>query len=625
VTDSFTVNPIQQTITFPDMAALTVGDTGQAAATSDSGLGISYSSQTTDVCTVDADTGLVTTLTVGTCTIAADQDGNDTYAPAEQVTSTFAVNAVPPSAQTISANDQGTVNVSVEQVTLSASADSGLPVTFTSGTTGVCTVDSSTGVVTLLAAGTCTITVSQDGDDAYLAATPVDVTFTVDSAVQALTFTPPTRLLTGPDAYGLTATSSAFLPVSFAVTAGDDVCSLSGAELTVTGTGTCDVEASAAGNDVYAAALPVTHTIQVVAPSDDFVTLPPTTGQLASRQIAVLSNDPSGLTLADLGLAAHGTAIVDNDEVTYTPDVMFRGVDEFTYTVSDGAGRTASALVTVTVADAAPTATGAVLRQVAGTVRHVSIDAADLNGDPLSLTVVRNPASVPVTINGLTVRLAPPATLTGRVTITLAVHDGAGRTTHVKVVDTIRPQRVSWARRTISRTGTHINWSRAAAADATYRVRIGRHLACVTSALSCDTRRLLGPAARVWVRVVGHDGTRSARTAAKPVHKAQVLVRVVYFASGSWTLNDAQRAQLGLLAHRLTRDGFRNVRLNGYTDSIGSIKYNLHLSHQRTATIARLLRNAGGIASRQAWFGKANPAVPGRSAAKNRRVEILVS
>jgi outer membrane protein OmpA-like peptidoglycan-associated protein len=315
---------------------------------------------------------------------------------------------------------------------------------------------------------------------------------------------------------------------------------------------------------------------------------------------------------------------VNNGAVTYTPDVAFRGVDEFTYTVSDGVGRTASATVTVTVANAAPTAVGATLAQVAGTVARVRIHARDLNGDPLSLTVAHNPAAIPVTVNGLRVRLAPPATLTGRARITFLVHDGAGGTTRVNVLDTVRPQPVASARRTLSTAGTHITWSKASATGAKYRVLIGRRVACVTSALSCDTARLLGPAVHVWVRVLGHDSTVSTRTAVTPAHKAKVVVGIVYFASGSWTLDAAQRARLARLAHRLTRNGFTRVQLNGYTDAVGGRQYNLHLSHQRTQTIAHLL--AGDhLASRQSWFGKANPAVPGRSAAKNRRVEILVS
>ncbi len=68
--------------------------------------------------------------------------------------------------------------------TLNAPASSGLPVTFVSNTTDVCTVSGS--IVTLSASltspSTCSLTASQAGNATYAAASPVTVTFTVDTA-----------------------------------------------------------------------------------------------------------------------------------------------------------------------------------------------------------------------------------------------------------------------------------------------------------------------------------------------------------------------------------------------------------------------------------------------------------
>ncbi|MFC3116647.1 beta strand repeat-containing protein [Cellvibrio fontiphilus] len=63
-------------------------------------------------------------------------------------------------------------------LTVSATASSGLTPTFSSSTTGICTVTSG-GVVTLIAEGTCTLTASQSGNSAYLAAAPVEQSFEV--------------------------------------------------------------------------------------------------------------------------------------------------------------------------------------------------------------------------------------------------------------------------------------------------------------------------------------------------------------------------------------------------------------------------------------------------------------
>jgi hypothetical protein len=70
--------------------------------------------------------------------------------------------------------------------------------------------------------------------------------------------------------------------------------------------------------------------------------------------IDVLSNDTSVASLAFVGLTtpAHGMAVFGGGSggyITYTPNNGFVGVDNFSYTVTDGYGQNATAQVTVTV------------------------------------------------------------------------------------------------------------------------------------------------------------------------------------------------------------------------------------------------------------------------------------
>jgi hypothetical protein len=62
-------------------------------------------------------------------------------------------------------------------ITVSASASSGLSVSFSSLTPGVCSVSGTT--VTLLTGGTCTVRASQAGNATYGAAPDVDRSFTI--------------------------------------------------------------------------------------------------------------------------------------------------------------------------------------------------------------------------------------------------------------------------------------------------------------------------------------------------------------------------------------------------------------------------------------------------------------
>jgi hypothetical protein len=67
---------------------------------------------------------------------------------------------------------------------VNASANSGLPVTYTSTDTSICTVNSTTGAVTAVAtSGVCSITASQAGDDSYYAALPKTISFEISPPV----------------------------------------------------------------------------------------------------------------------------------------------------------------------------------------------------------------------------------------------------------------------------------------------------------------------------------------------------------------------------------------------------------------------------------------------------------
>ena len=92
-TFSISVSAGTQTITFPALAAMTIGGTAPSlSATASSGLTVSYASTTSSVCTVSGST--ITVLATGTCSITASQAGNGTYAAATSVSQSFVISAV---------------------------------------------------------------------------------------------------------------------------------------------------------------------------------------------------------------------------------------------------------------------------------------------------------------------------------------------------------------------------------------------------------------------------------------------------------------------------------------------------------------------------------------------------
>jgi sugar lactone lactonase YvrE len=91
--------------------------------------------------------------------------------------------------------------------TVSATASSGLPVSFASLTSAVCTVSVAT--VTLVSAGTCTIQAMQAGNIDYTAATPVDQSFQV--VTLAITSLSPVSAAPSGAAFTLTVNGTAFV------------------------------------------------------------------------------------------------------------------------------------------------------------------------------------------------------------------------------------------------------------------------------------------------------------------------------------------------------------------------------------------------------------------------------
>lgn len=168
-----------QAISFAALAPTTVGVSSALSATASSGLPVTFSSQTAAVCAVTGNQ--VSTIASGTCTVAADQAGAAGYwLAASTVTRSFAVSLL---AQTIDFPALADQRLGNASLTVVATASSGLPVSIASLTTQVCTVSGNT--VSLVAAGTCTLSASQSGDASHAAAPTIVRSFVISSDTAA--------------------------------------------------------------------------------------------------------------------------------------------------------------------------------------------------------------------------------------------------------------------------------------------------------------------------------------------------------------------------------------------------------------------------------------------------------
>jgi predicted extracellular nuclease len=262
VTQTVTVTAAAQTITFPAVAGF-VWNSGTATLTalSSSPLPVSYA-VTTGPCTL---AGVTLTATgAGTCSVTASQAGNANYTAATPVS--INVTALPaPQTITFGALANRTFGDAPFAVSATGGASTA-PVTFSSSTPAVCTVAANT--VTLIAAGTCSITANQVADTNYAAAVPVTQTFTVARAPQTITgFAPQSPVVYAPNGtFTLTATGGASgLPVTFSSST-PTVCTTGGNNgntVNILSAGTCTLAASQAGNAGYSAATPVTAIVAI--------------------------------------------------------------------------------------------------------------------------------------------------------------------------------------------------------------------------------------------------------------------------------------------------------------------------------------------------------------------------
>jgi streptogramin lyase len=148
-------------------------------------------------------------------------------------------------------------------LSLGATANSGLAVSYVSSTPGVCTLVA--GQLHVVAPGSCTITASQAGDATYNEAPNVTRSFTIEKAAQAtLSISGPASVTYGHADYDITTTggsSSGALSFDAGIST---ACSIVSNKLhVVTGTGTCSITATQAADANYAATTSVAFDVTV--------------------------------------------------------------------------------------------------------------------------------------------------------------------------------------------------------------------------------------------------------------------------------------------------------------------------------------------------------------------------
>ncbi len=147
VARTFAINQLSQTIAFGSLPDRTLGAPAfTIAASASSGLPVAFTPDTPTVCDVVGHT--VTLKTSGICSLLASQDGDNLYLPAPDVWQSFAVFDPAKQAQTVTFGALSNQLLGEPAVPISATASSGLPVSFSTGTFNICQVSANTVIMT---------------------------------------------------------------------------------------------------------------------------------------------------------------------------------------------------------------------------------------------------------------------------------------------------------------------------------------------------------------------------------------------------------------------------------------------------------------------------------------------
>jgi hypothetical protein len=155
-------------------------------------------------------------------------------------------------------------------------------------------------------------------------------------------------------------------------------------------------------------------------------------GQPVTIDVLANTSDPGGEPLAVTATtpATNGTVVINPDNsLTYTPNAGFGGNDAFSYTVSDGQGDTASAVVRVAVTNSPPIANPVSAGTNPGVpvVINALANDSDPDGDFLTVTSISQPASGAAVLNADgTITYTPPAGFLGTAAFTYTLSDGQG-------------------------------------------------------------------------------------------------------------------------------------------------------------------------------------------------------
>ena len=608
---SFIIGKKPQVITWQSLNNMVVGDPDQNISSSTNATGLtttnSVDSSSSTICSIVS--GAVSALAAGTCTLVANQAGNDDYLPASATTITFTITvassnpapapvATPPSANITwgkPANITYPTPLSVTQLNAVATCSSNASIP------GTYTYDPALG--TVLAVGTHTLKVTWtplSANDCLSASTTVQITVTAPNA-PTLTWAKPAPV-TGPLTLGTTQLNA--------------VCSVPGtltytpALGTVLQPGTYKLKVTCVPTDPNVPSVSTEVEIEVTkqTPTITWPTPSPVAGPatLTNTQLNAVCSVPGTLTYTP----ALGAV---REPGTYTLSVTCNPTDSKLYGPATGT-------VVLTVL-AAKTLAPVVIPGVKTTEAPV---ITEINSPTAKVTNLCDGIGS-ATLKDGKLTYTPNPTFSGKscVNVVTTVNGVATSLVVPVIVNPVAPVSVSSPTTFLSGV---VSWE-ASPNAVSYKVAIRGTEVCATTMTSCDVAQTIGPKTPVTVTALGRDGTF---TDVKPKYSIErpLVALVVNFDTAKFNLKPSEQKKAMKAVRIIKREGFTRMVISGHTDNRLGIDNDV-LSRQRAKTLQDFIRSKlpAGTKFKVSYSAFRNPVASNKTEsgkAQNRRAELAV-
>ncbi|AXE54424.1 MBG domain-containing protein [Aurantimicrobium sp. MWH-Uga1] len=269
-TGAFTINKANQTLNFNPVSVPTLQPGGSHSLIANSTSGLTPAVTTSGECSYNPSSNEITanisiTSATVTCTVTASIGSSTNFNPATSISQTFNITGPAKIVRTLNAALSPAVSTTTIDAQISlipALSPNQGTLSFTSNTTGVCAINQTTGVITLLSVGTCSVEVEAEEDSTYTSVHAGPYSFQVTSGNRTLTLTAtPTSLNVGQTSTLSTNLTRGGGNITYIMTSGSNVCSISNNRITATQQGTCGVYAFVGSNGNFSAAMSNTVTI----------------------------------------------------------------------------------------------------------------------------------------------------------------------------------------------------------------------------------------------------------------------------------------------------------------------------------------------------------------------------